>query len=444
MKLRVSLAFLTLAATTTASIAPVAQDDRCIGFDIDFSRIRSLSTNDIAMLMSETIDGSKTYSRSQISRIQANGSSNQAAPPKCLGTRHRLQERVNGVPIYGADVIITINNCDNEQGDTNDSEYSLSEEGSLLTLFGRIPETAIQSIHGHQFSSINEPRGYVPTKTATEALSTMTNMLDIPTNAVGDLVLEVYVSTGGDFLAYLAYAIVEKGTSTELVHIVVDAHDLSLLSQCTLTSGRSEAYRQRHLRATKELFSAYSPQHAHRTLFNCKSCAEHISVLWFGNQTTCPIYSLYLDDPSHSTICTVGKNREDNSIVLGPGPVDELFWKGTLNCNGTTTCTSVVLPTCRDALSDVQFGGITTMTYLRDYLGYRGGLKEDSAFPVSVKAHAHYQDEYCNAFYSPATNSVYFGDCNCRTWSPLVSLDIIAHEIGRISSCCMVYSCFCL
>ena len=36
---------------------------------------------------------------------------------------------------------------------------------------------------------------------------------------------------------------------------------------------------------------------------------------------------------------------------------------------------------------------------------------------------------HISAFY--VNNQVTFGDCDCETWSPLVALDVIAHEIGH-------------
>ena len=57
-------------------------------------------------LVSEELESRHTYSRRQVTNITEGSSDNQAAPPRCLGTRHRFQENRQGVPIYGADIVV--------------------------------------------------------------------------------------------------------------------------------------------------------------------------------------------------------------------------------------------------------------------------------------------------------------------------------------------------
>ncbi|CAB9498866.1 Neutral protease [Seminavis robusta] len=351
----------------------------------------------------------------------ANPSEDQQVAPTCIGTRHRLQENFMGVPVYGADVLVTTSNC--VATDIDMAYSSLNHDGSSLNTLTAQLSSLIQDLHGNTFASIDVAQGYTPSKTKQDAIVAIAADLNVQVNALSDPTLEVFVSTNGDFLAYRSYGLVEAQGWTDQIEIVIDAHDMSILSKCWLTGGNQTNFqRQRRLRT--------KPSEAqHRNLFSCKSCAGTEAVEWFDSTTTCPINSLYLDDTQQSTICNKGQRLADGVDVEGPGPVPEIHWNGTLDCRGTEVCAPVILPNCRDAISDVQFGGVATMKFLRDHLGIMGGLSEDTNSPVPVRALAHYQDDYCNAFYSSTTNAVYLGDCNCHTWSPLVSLDIVGHEI---------------
>merc|ERR1712150_25965 len=47
--------------------------------------------------------------------------------------------------------------------------------------------------------------------------------------------------------------------------------------------------------------------------------------------------------------------------------------------------------------------------------------------PISVYSRVHYRTDFCNAFWNG--NSLTFGDCDGNQWTPLVPLDIVAHEL---------------
>ena len=116
--------------------------------------------------------------------------------------------------------------------------------------------------------------------------------------------------------------------------------------------------------------------------------------------------------------------------MYGAGPVPDLYWEGTQDCKSTTDeCHTTILPECSDAISDVQYGAIKTLQYFQDYLGVMGGLAE-SGDPVPIKAKVHYNKDYCNAFYRYSASTVFFGDCDCNFWTPLTTIDIIAHEVS--------------
>lgn len=429
---------LLLATLNSAFVLSVFQSSpdndyqQCVGYALDFERLQELSSNDIESLMgSNPLQATHVYSRSKVQNIvQEESGSNQVIGPQCLGSRHRLQETMEGVAVYGADILVTMGACMTQDTDY----YGLSYSGSFLNTLSE--SGGIQALNGKTFASINVEKGYSPRKSKDEAIRAIAKHLSIDNLDVGEPDLEVFVSTGGDFLAYRSYSIIKDSAATDLVEVVVDAHDLSILSKCSLAGDSSEPY-ERRLR---------SKNNGQRNLqFNCQSCADHSTPIeWSeGETTSCPIKSLYLDNTLLSTTCTIGVNLNDNSQVMGPGPVDALYWNGTLDCYGSTDCSAVALPDCRDALSDIQFAGVAAMQYLQNNLGVNGGLSPDAQFPVAVKSYAHYQEKYCNAFFSPSTNSIYFGDCNCHTWAPLVAVDIVGHELYHgvtLHSSGLVYS----
>ena len=76
------------------------------------------------------------------------------------------------------------------------------------------------------------------------------------------------------------------------------------------------------------------------------------------------------------------------------------------------------------------------MNYLRDTLNVLGGFSLDAFNPRPVKAMAHFDFEYCNAFFSAGSvgkDVVAFGDCRCDVATPLVSLDIVRQRF--VSTC---------
>ena len=391
--------------------------EQCVGYSIDFERLQTLSSSDIESLIGgDPLQPRHDYSLGRVQNIVNEDDSNSLFPSKCMGSRHRLQEVVEGVPVYGADILVTVGTCITQDTDF----YRASYNGNILNTLNK-SGGSIQSLSGKTFTSMNVNTEMDPSKTKQEASEAIAALLGIDRLKVGDPELELFISTGGDFLAYRSYCLVEKGSSTDLLEIVIDAHDLTILSRCSLARDASKAFQQRRLG---------SDQKQRNLQFNCESCANHSHpIIWTGGTTSCRISSLYLDNTQQSTTCTEGVNLNGYTDAVGPGPVEELWWTGTLDCNSGTVCTAVELPTCRDAISDIQFAGVEALKLLQEELGVMGGLSADPNSPVPVKAYAHYEDRYCNAFYSPATNSVYFGDCNCHTWAPLVALDIVGHEL---------------
>lgn len=403
--------------------------EQCVGHAIDFSRLQSLHTEDLNMLLgiddpikSEEAHRKPMYTRSKDSPILVESGSNQVTEPQCIGMRHRLQENIAGIPVHGADILVTLNTCE-----TQDIDYRSYDYDNFLETLVEQAGSSVESIMGKTYSSIKVMDGYTANYTANEARQGIATHLGVDPGTVGEPALEIFISTGGDYLSYRSFVLVESAANSELMEVAVNAHDLSVLSQCTLAGGNSNELSRRQRRYLKAPSSTTS-----RSLnLGCQSCATaQPDVTLLGTTTECKLSSLYLDNTQRVIQCTEAVYVNDNShTVLMPGPIPHLHWLGTLNCGRGTTCTPAELPSCQDAISDVQFGGVAAMTFLYDHLGIKGGLNESPNEPVAVQAYAHYQDRYCNAFYSPVSNSLYFGDCDCEKYSPLVALDIVAHEL---------------
>ena len=137
-----------------------------------------------------------------------------------------------------------------------------------------------------------------------------------------------------------------------------------------------------------------------RRLQSCTSCTTAVSVATVGNENTCSINSLYLDDTGKTTTCHEA-TLEDNSVVFIPYTDDDLHWQGVLDCqSGQSICKTVEFPTCEDPISDIQYGSIETLKYLQSALNVVGGLSTDAANPEAVRGFAHFGNGYCNAFYT--------------------------------------------
>ncbi|HEX4948501.1 MAG TPA: M4 family metallopeptidase [Blastocatellia bacterium] len=76
------------------------------------------------------------------------------------------------------------------------------------------------------------------------------------------------------------------------------------------------------------------------------------------------------------------------------------------------------------AAVDAQFGVQKSWDYFLNVLGRRGMDGNGGA----IESRVHYGTNYDNAFYSPKSNKLSYGDGSGSMFNPLVSLDIVAHE----------------
>lgn len=390
-----------LVSTALGSIAPPDVDDddtkQCTGLIIDFDRIQHVTKNDIAAVTQTLADSrsfagaDKGYGVNTIIPVVEQDTA------ECLFQRHRLQETKEGVPVFGADIVVTVQDC------SPSDEFAFGGGYETSPLSG-VPIQAISDLDGITFSNIDESEGYTPSKTKEEATQAIADYYEISTEKVGDLELIVFPSTVGDFLSYKSEVIVAKPGNIQLYDVIISAHTLELLSICKKTSAHAERIERRNLRSSEN-----------RNLqVNCLSCAASRgisaqSVEWLQEEVQCPIKSLYLDDTNKTTICV--KGTLNGQEVHGPGGIPELHYSGTYDCmESDTVCYANPLPSnCSDALSDVHYGIVQTLQLYRDYVGVKGGLSINENKAESFSSYVHYGQKYCNAFFTTQTNDLFFG-----------------------------------
>jgi hypothetical protein len=211
-------------------------------------------------------------------------------------------------------------------------------------------------------------------------------------------------------------------------HVVVDDETNEILLQCEIGGfgerGRNEKSQKRATNDQPDFRSRLDAS-------ACEPCSAYGgNIAWHVDEIVeCDAHTLYLNNTGRQTRCTNGTDSQGNQIV-GPGPIPELHWDGTFNCNSMTTCQASPMPMCSDAISDVQWGAINYLLYIRKHLGIMGGLVKDARNPVPLMARVHYDYLFCNAFYLPGEYTVYFGDCTCDLFYPLVSTDVVVHEVS--------------
>lgn len=409
-----------LARANGSIVPPLANEDapQCTGLTIDFTRLQSVHTSDINTVTRSL--GGRTYGINNIMPVTQSGTG------ECLKRRHRFQETKNGVPVFGASLIVTVNGCENDYH-TAFGDY----EPSPLS---DIPMNAIADLDGKTFSVIEEVTGtYEPTVTEDATLETLINFFATPRDKIGDLKLTIFPSyERGDLLAHRTEVWTSHHGDQQLYDVFISAVTGEIFSICQKVNRARQGRLARRLRK-RELADTGSTFDASGTKSEmCGSCASQDLVTWTTTEVECSINSLYLNDEGRTTTCLEGTTSAGEQVV-GPGIVSSLNYFGTYDCNqGESGCNANGLPTnCADALSDVHYGVTETMKFMQDYLGVMGGLNVDAGDPIKTASFVHFSNAYCNAFFTTQTNSLYFGDCDCQFWTPLTSLDVSAHELAH-------------
>jgi len=403
-------------AGANGSIAPPLGSEsaaQCSGLTLNFDRLQNVVASDFDSI-SRSIRG-RTYDVSTIMPVTGKDD-------VCQKRRHRLQETFNGVHVFGANVIVTVDDCD---PDNTASSFG----GYTQTALDGVPLDKISAIGGKSFANIEEATGtYVPSISEAQTIGNLATHFGTTVDKVGALETTIFPSKEkGDLLAYRSEVWVSADDDIQLYDVFVSATSGEVFSICN----KIDKARRSRLRNLRER-DLGSFEQASATSEMCGSCAAQDIVTWTTDEVECPINSLYLDNTNKSTTClkgTLGSGEE----VLGPGIVSSLHYYGSYDCNSREEgCNANELPTeCSDALSDVHYGITRTLEWFQESLGVMGGLGVDGGAPIKTASFVHFGSAYCNAFFTTQTNSLYFGDCDCAFWTPLTSIDVAAHELAH-------------
>lgn len=407
-------------ARANGSIVPPEVSDeapQCVGHTLDFTRLQNVNELDLSNGIRSLAGGGRDYEINTIMPVMDYGTG------LCLKKRHRLREKKNGVHVFGADVVITLDDCD-----LDEAAWGGGPQGPL----SGVPLSAVSGIGGKTFANIEVTGGsYEPTYSMEEAIEKLATEFHTTNDKIGSLELTIFPSyQHGDILSYRAEVWVSEDDDISLYDVFIGAHDLGLVSTCSKINKQRQK-RIRNLRKNRELQNNFNGAVAASM---CGSCADQSLVKWTTTETECDINSLYINDEGRTTTCLIGNlNNGAGKQVLGPGIVSSLHYYGTYDCNSRESgCNANTIPLgCSDAISDVHYGVTETMKFMQDRLGVMGGLAVAAGNPIKTASFVHFGNAYCNAFFTTQTNSLYFGDCDCEFWTPLTSIDVAAHELAH-------------
>ncbi len=125
----------------------------------------------------------------------------------------------------------------------------------------------------------------------------------------------------------------------------------------------------------------------------------------------------FLDVEQNGTDCTMNSPKV-TTINLDHGTDGSDPWTYTCPRNTTMEINGAYAP-----LNDAHYFGHVVFDMYSDYL-------QTSPLTGKVTLKVHYSTNYENAFWEPATQTMYFGD-GASTFYPLVSLDVLAHEVSH-------------
>lgn len=399
--------------------------EQCVGKYLDTSRLESLTSETVATMMSGsfTRNGQEFgFVTRQVNPVKPAGES------VCVAERHRVRESIYDVPIFGADFVVTVGSC---------SGYDQSIVVETNTLATMEP-MSVRSADGHIVTSVSVQTGYNPKRSREEAKRMVAELYDIAEDKVTTLTLEVYPTEDQDYLAWIATVLVETVPSEpQLYQVVVDDATGTIILQCDIAGFHEKAEKADRVRKLRRRLQEEDDNSEPLDASLCTSCAAQFQgIVWditHGENVECNASTLYMNNEDRKTLCISGKDSK-NITYLAPGRVADLFWEGTNNCNSRTACSMSPVPGCNDAIYDIQWGAVNFLQYAQDHLGVMGGLVKDANNPKPVIGRAHYEMQFCNAFYTPGEYTVTFGDCDCELFSPLVSTDVVVHEVGTKQS----------
>ena len=125
----------------------------------------------------------------------------------------------------------------------------------------------------------------------------------------------------------------------------------------------------------------------------------------------------FLDVEENGANCTMNSEKV-TTINLDHGTSGSTPWTYACPRNTVETVNGGYAP-----LNDAHYFGHVVFDMYSDYL-------ETSPLTGKVTLKVHYSTNYENAFWEPATQTMYFGD-GATMFYPLVSLDVLAHEVSH-------------
>ena len=125
----------------------------------------------------------------------------------------------------------------------------------------------------------------------------------------------------------------------------------------------------------------------------------------------------FLDVEQNGANCTMNSDKV-TTINLAHGTTGSTPWTYTCPRNTVEAINGAYAP-----LNDAHYFGHVVFDMYSDYL-------QTSPLTGKMTLKVHYSTNYENAFWEPATQTMYFGD-GASTFYPLVGLDVLAHEVSH-------------
>ncbi|CAB9529934.1 CHU large protein [Seminavis robusta] len=385
---------LTIQVASVSSVATSLPDgdQRCKGTDLDYSRLQTVSTDNAAGMHARASSDDGATSSFVVNqafpvRLATAGVNGEASP--CVVQRLRINEAINGIPVYGADSVVTLDECYGAELVADAATTDIKAHVEDIGFTG----LTVREVTGKSFSSVQVKRGYTPLFSAEDTVNYLSTefQVDKDSGNIEPPKLYIYVTEPEDYLAYFSDLLVKTDDGeTNVIRVIVHSYDLTILSICLLSSSKTVNER-RHLRQDQRELQSES----------CYTCAINETLTLSGTTTTQEIRSLYLNNTGKNAIVTEATAQSDGRTVNVPGSVPSVFYNGTYNCfSRLSGCVLSELPTgCADALSDVHYISVVTLQYLQSALNVMGGLAVSSSSPQSVRALTHVDAPVCTSNY---------------------------------------------
>ena len=315
-----ALVFFRLFDSASSLIALPDKGERCLGLSFDFSRLKAVTSVD----QSES-ERTTSFRVTEVNNGQSASVGGEESV--CFVQRFRLEETLMGVPIYGADRVVTLEGCTPE-------ETSIESDDTVaivkLIESGKLSDVPLQEVTGKAFLDVQvkETGHYQPTYSQEGIVHFLSKEFEIlkTKENIAEPELYIFPSEDGDYLAYFVSLVVNPKDDqdvSKVIRVVVNAHDLAVLRTCILSASPEDQERRRMLRQNDSGRGLQSL---------CAECATGQSIQVIGSTTTTQqIKSLYLTDAGKNAIVTPA-TLTSGATINTPYRVDAQHWLGTYNC----------------------------------------------------------------------------------------------------------------